>query len=211
MIPHVPPSFQTASFNCPHCNAFSNQHWSSLSFQSPRGQQVLNGFFMAQCPACQGVSIWFAESMVYPDIALAPMPNPDLAEDIRRDYMEARSIVQKSPRGAAALLRLCIQKLCVEVGEKERDINADIGSLVKKGLPIRLQQALDIVRVVGNESVHPGQMDTADDSATAEQLFALVNLIAEHLISEPKRIEALYQSLPAEKRDAIDRRDKGAS
>lgn len=35
------------------------------------------------------------------------------------------------------------------------------------------------MRVIGNESVHPGEMDIRDDHDTVFQLFDLVNLIAE--------------------------------
>jgi hypothetical protein len=39
----------------------------------------------------------------------------------------------------------------------------DIGELVKAGLPLEIQQSLDIVRVVGNNQVHPGILDVRDD------------------------------------------------
>jgi hypothetical protein len=137
-----------------------------------------------------------------------PAPNPDLPDEIKTDYQEAKAIVSKSARGAAALLRLAIQKLCKELGEPGKNINDDIASLVRKGLPIRIQQALDIVRVIGNEAVHPGQMDVSDNPAIAVSLFRLVNLIAQHMISEPKAIAELYSSLPPDKLKGIKDRDR---
>ena len=97
--------------------------------------------------------------MIYPFNGSAPLPNPDLPEDIKEDFEETRNIVELSPRGAVALLRLAVQKLCKELGEKGEHINTDIKNLVSKGLPEKMQKALDSVRVVGNNAVHPGQID----------------------------------------------------
>jgi hypothetical protein len=151
--------------------------------------------------------LWLEEAMIFPSDGNAPLPNPDLPEDIKRDYEEARAILNRSPRGAAALLRLAIQKLCKFLGEPGIDINADIRALVRKGLSEQIQKALDIVRVIGNEAVHPGMIDLRDDPALAGTLFKLVNMIAEKMITEPREIDDLYAGLPEGKREAIDRRD----
>jgi hypothetical protein len=145
--------------------------------------------------------------MIFPDGGGAPPPNPDLTEEIKIDFEEARSILSKSPRGSAALLRLSIQKLCMQLGEPGKNINNDIGSLVKKGLPAKVQQALDALRVIGNEAVHPGQIDLSDNLETASALFGLVNFIAEKMISEPKAVEVLYGKIPPEKLAQIEKRD----
>jgi hypothetical protein len=162
------------------------------------------------CQHCGNIAIWQNEKLVYPDLSTVPPPNADLDEDIRADYDEARSIVNRSPRGAAALLRLCIQKLCKQLGEPGDNLNADIGALVKKGLPVQIQRALDTVRVIGNESVHPGTIDLKDDGETANSLFTLVNIIAHDRITQPKEIEALYNTLPASKLQGIEDRDKNS-
>jgi hypothetical protein len=117
-------------------------------------------------------------------------------------------IADRSPRGVAALLRLCVQKLCKHLGETGKDINADIASLVKKGLPARVQQALDVVRVIGNNAVHPGQIDLKDDRKIVAVLFELVNLIAQHMISEPKAVQEMYAKLPQSALDTIAKRDQ---
>lgn len=145
--------------------------------------------------------------MVFPDKSVIEIPNKDLSEDILKDYLEAVSIINKSPRGAAALLRLAIQKLCKELGQPGKDLNKDIAKLVSQGLPKGVQKALDIVRVTGNESVHPGQIDISDDIESAKKLFRLVNFIAEKMITQPKEIDALYDGLPEDKRKQIDQRD----
>jgi hypothetical protein len=163
---------------------------------------------LSQCIACRDVTIWVGRGIVYPPSRQGPAPNADLPTDVSADYQEARSIFQLSPRGAAGLLRLAIQKLCKAVGESGENINADIAAMVKKGLSVRVQQALDYVRVIGNEAVHPGTIDLRDTPETAETLFGLVNLIAEKMISEPKHVEALYKSLPADKLAGIENRDK---
>lgn len=146
--------------------------------------------------------------MIFPSSGTAPLPNNDIPTDIRMDYEEARSIAGLSPRGAAALLRLAIQKLCKHLGEPGLNINDDIKSLVQKGLPPQVQQALDIVRVVGNNAVHPGQLNFNDGSDIAGKLFGLVNLIAEVMISQPKHVAEMFDSLiPPGTQQAIARRD----
>ncbi len=105
------------------------------------------------------------------------------------------------------MLRLSVQKLCKHLGEAGANINEDIAALVKKGLDVRVRQALDVVRVIGNNAVHPGKIDLRDDRATAERLFGLVNLIAEIMISQPKHVSDMFASLPEGARKAIETRD----
>lgn len=175
-----------------------------------RGRYVhkdVSNLSVSECFNCHDIAVWVHQQLVFPPDRGAAPPNPDLPHDIVRDYEEAREIVASSPRGSAALLRLCIQKLCMHLGEKGKSIDDDIASLVAKGLNPLVQKSLDVVRVVGNEAVHPGTLDLRDNRDSALQLFTLVNVVADQMISHPKAIEALYQSLPAGKREAILRRD----
>jgi hypothetical protein len=154
------------------------------------------------------VALWCDENLIFPNIGPAELPNPDMPEEIRADYDEANSIANASPRGAAALLRLAIQKICKHLGKPGKNINEDIAALVADGLPPKVQQALDSVRVIGNEAVHPGQMDLRDDSGTVAQLFTLTNFIIQKMITEPKEIDGIYSRLPEGKRGEIERRDR---
>ena len=181
----------------------------------------IGGFdlYLSKCSHCghcccwEGLD-WDGDSKVYhgarmliPDGSAAPMAHSDMPDSVRSDYEEARSIVNMSPRGAAALLRLCIQKLCIELGEATGSIDKDIKSLVGKGLPVGIQQALDVVRVVGNNAVHPGELTEEDIAEVAISLFELINAIVEDRIARPKALEALYQRLPEGARNAIAKRD----
>lgn len=166
---------------------------------------------VSECYNCKKLAVWVYNMLVYPERGKALPANPDLPDDIRRDYDEASAILDLSPRGAAALIRLCIQKLCEHLGQPGKNINDDIASLVKSGLDSRIQKALDAVRVIGNNAVHPGSIDLRDDRATAESLFRLLNVIAEKMISEPKHVDEVYDKLPPTAKKAIEERDKKSS
>jgi hypothetical protein len=162
---------------------------------------------MSECYNCRKIAVWVGERLVFLEYELTTQPNSDLPDDIVRDYEEARSIVDLSPRAAAALLRLGVQKLCAHLGESGKDLNNDIKNLVAKGIDPIVQRSLDIVRVIGNESVHPGTIDLNDDRETGLRLFDLVNAIADQMISHPKKVQEMYAKLPEEKRKAVERRD----
>lgn len=212
---HTPPSYRANSFHCPHCHTFSDQNWGNpskiINYKEKNRNTNYgadNNFSISRCSCCGNFSIWFNEKLIHPRSVTAPPCNPDLPSNIKSDYEEARLILQDSPRGAAALLRLVIQKICSNLGEEGKNINHDIAQLVKKGLPVKIQQALDIVRVVGNNAVHPGQIDLKDDIETANSLFNLVNLIVDVMITQPKLIAELYERVvPENLREVINKRD----
>jgi len=204
----APSSFLKA-FTCPHCGVLASQsHYSkmaNLEYTNP--DKNSNPIRVSQCQNCEKICLWYFDKMVYPNRGSAPMPNEDMPENAKLDYEEAASLYSLSPRGAAALLRLSIQKICVSLGGQGKNINDDIACLVKNGLPITIQKALDVVRVVGNNAVHPGQIDV-DNPDDVEKLFALLNLIVEYMISMPKKVNDLYISLPVGSLQAIKKRDK---
>ncbi|MGZ5077451.1 MAG: DUF4145 domain-containing protein [Methylobacter sp.] len=145
--------------------------------------------------------------MIIPLEAPVPLAHEDMPESCIQEYNEARSIVALSPRAACALLRLALQKLMTELGEKGKNINVDIGSLVNKGLPVQVQQALDFCRVVGNNAVHPGEIEINDTPEIAHNIFTMMNFIIEDRITRPKKIQELYAQLPEGTRNAIEARD----
>jgi hypothetical protein len=81
---------------------------------------------ISRCFNCDKIAVWIFNRLAYPIVSSAPLANTDLPDYVRLDYEEAGTILQLSPRGAAALLRLAIQKLCKELGGKGKNIDADI-------------------------------------------------------------------------------------
>ncbi len=210
---YIAPEKELKSYTCPHCNTISQMETETHHFQTDiagiRGgfNIVNNRLTIHRCRCCGKKIIWIDEEYVYPDI-VAEEANTDMPESVKQLYNEAGLIYNKSPRAACALLRLAIDRLCNELGETDKDINKNIGELVKKGLPSSVQKALDIVRVVGNKAVHPGQIAfDVDNKETAIALMKLVNMITERMITEPKEIDSMFDRLPVSVKDSIEKRD----
>lgn len=219
---YFPPSLGSSDYHCPHCGVYANQHyahllatnqfkWSSLvDRQSTFTEHLHEVWIVTKCQRCKQIALWHGDSMIFPKRTIAPPPNADLAEDIKADYMEAAAVLSDSPRAAAALLRLSLQKLCKQLGEKGENINEDIKSLVSKGLNPLVQKSLDALRITGNNAVHPGEIDLNEEPELVIKLFSLVNFIASKMLTEPKEIEAFYEKLPSGALEAITKRDKNS-
>lgn len=179
------------------------------NFQNRIYQFVPKNFSIATCLSCEESTLWVNKKIIYPKKVTVPLPNEDLDEDIKALYFEASSILIDSPKGSTALLRLALQKLLRQVGKSGKNINNDIKELVAEGLNFKIQQALDLLRVIGNNAVHPGQINLDDNAEVAEKLFSILNFIADELITKPKELESLYADLiPSETQEHIKQRDK---
>ena len=227
---YYPPQHAKGQFHCPHCGVYAKQRWSHLravndnytKYDNLRrktyssnisGLTEINGdlpetWTVSICEHCNQMTVWFNTAMIYPKKIITEQPNKDLNDDIKKDYLEAANVLADSPRSAAAILRLALQKLCVQLGENGKNINDDIASLVKKGLNPAIQKSLDVLRITGNNAVHPGELDLTEDTERVIKLFNLINFIAEKMITEIKEIDSFYSSLPENAREAVEKRDK---
>lgn len=212
------PEFKKRAFNCPYCEVFAHQEWryNLLAYNSNESERTaymfdqlnVGGCSTSTCSYCDKTSFWINGELIYPKSSIAPLPNNDMPCDVKKDYLEARNIVNESPRGACALLRLALQKLMPYLGEDGKNLNINIGNLVSKGISVDIQKALDSVRVIGNDAVHPGELDLKDDVSTAIVLFNLINYIVGNQISSKKEIDYIYSCLPENKLKGIENRDK---
>ncbi len=169
---------------------------------------ITNKLSFSVCQSCSETSVWHNKDRIYPRLTSFPDPNGDMNDEIQQYYREAALIYKDSPRTSAALLRLCVEKLCRQVGEKG-NLNQCISNMVKnKGLSKQIQQALDYCRVIGNNALHPGEMKLKKISTKFQVSFLLINDIAYEMLTKPKEMNEKYSSLPPNTLQQIQNRDK---
>ncbi len=210
---YVAPNRNLAWFNCPYCNFLAHQDWyqtygGRMANEKAVDCSLIADLFTSKCQHCGKIAVWSGTALILPKFSTAPKPSEDLPEGVMSAYVEARKIVDDSPRGACALLRLSLLKLMPYLGEKGDNIDSDVGNLVRKGLlPLQVQQALESVRVIRNNAVHPGEIDLRDDMETASALFSLVNIVVDYTITKPKQVSELHNKMPPNAKDATAKRD----
>lgn len=168
----------------------AQQEWKSLRTVDSNGCNYQSEVDLSICHVCQEQALWLQERMVIPHFTVAPMPHVDLPDELRADYMEARDIAARSPRGAAALLRVVVQKLMPLVGGQGRTLDDQIGYLAARGLRQDIVDMLDIVRDTGNHAVHISGLNMEDDPEVVDRQFWAVNEVTEDTIARQKRIAA---------------------
>ncbi|MCP1457003.1 DUF4145 domain-containing protein [Pseudomonas kilonensis] len=219
MSKYVAPTIEAKAFTCMFCSVLTTMTWFPLSFLKNQ-RYGRSEFQLCYCDHCGQHSLWLNTTeidfedevpvtgrLILPATAAAPVAHVDLPPDCKVDFEEAREISSRSPRGAAALLRLCLQKLCIALGGKGKRVDDDIGMLVRNGLNPKIQQAFDVVRITGNHAVHPGEISLEENPDHVTVMFEMINLIVEELITRPKQIEDRFNSLPTGALEAISRRD----
>lgn len=222
------PTFNANAFTCPYCQTYAEQNWDVTYIIQGQSKYCFNNEYsmrqyismtesmqeniplisISTCKVCERYHVWYNGKMIIPSNSSIPMPLDDMPEVVKELYLEAREVYPISEKSACAILRLAVQHLCKELGEKGKNINDDIASLVKKGLSVEVQKVLDIIRVVGNNAVHPGVMDEHDTKEYAVKMFELLNFIVNDRIIKPKEIESLYNGLPKGALKGIEKRDK---
>ncbi len=221
----VSPSFNLTAFNCPHCGAYSQMNWEYLH------NGIDYSIDLATCQVCFNYNLWrrygFSQNgkaqlmteMIYPKSSTIP-PAEDMPESIKTIYKEASNVVGDSPRAACALLRLALEELLSYLRDnkeykslKGKNINEDIKELVKLGLPTKVQKALDIVRITGNNAVHSTkEIDINDNPKIAYKLFEMLNFIVQEMITLPKEIDNLFEdNMPKGAKEAIKKRNKDST
>lgn len=208
-----PPVFGENFFTCPYsaCSVVANQRWRSVrlsdgvrmpSHTNPNSVisfdfQVDNKHLMVStCLNCGCSSVWRGKMLIYPilDTSNVPSPNKDLPSNIQKTYREAANVLSHSRRGAALLLRVAIEEICIEKKCKGKDLHEQIKFLEKNNPQLQdiVVRAMHDVRFIGNESAHAGSVEINEAPEVVMGMFKLVSFIAEILYSEPKKREDIH-------------------
>ncbi|PWW04221.1 uncharacterized protein DUF4145 [Hoeflea marina] len=203
------PVYLEGQFSCPRCGVFSTQQWTSLYRRFNPGGGVrhiqLSDISMSQCLACSAKSLWFEKRLVVPEQSFVEALPEDLPAEFIRDFEEAAAISARSPRAAAALLRMCVEALCKDLAGRSKFDQA-IGELERQGIPTEISIALDVVRSNGNEVLHAGKLYGDDDDHTVRMLFDIVRSIVNWAITQKRNLAQLYAEIPDTKRAASEER-----
>lgn len=214
----TPPVFQGERFTCPFCGAYAGMEWRKLS--TPAGSWESNDLFVSLCASCRWCTVWRApnanvddSSILWPRTRGGIGPHAEMPEAARAVYEEARAVAELSPRASVALLRLALDVLLREVvdGAGAKPLDAVIGLAVKQGLTPAVWAAMESLRVIGNDAVHPKQLvlDETDEPAKITALCRLLNLIVEQLVSAPRLALQVFDTLPDSAKQGIGRRSGG--
>lgn len=205
------------AFICLHCELRAAHKWNYAfpkkiaAVDIPESIQEL--IIESCCLSCDKQSYWKIdelgnEELLYPINKInIPTPNKDMPENVKKTYIEAYKILNDSPRAATALARLAVEELLISLNSVGNTINEKIGNLVRDGLSSRIQRPLDVLRVIGNNAIHPGKIEDIDTIESAKSILGLVNFIVEELITKPNEIDSIFQNLPKGALESIERRD----
>jgi hypothetical protein len=166
---------------------------------------------ISYCFNCNEMCLWVYDQLVWPRREGCPESKLHAPPNVRRESEEASQTLEASPRGAAALLRIAIEKLCKELGVSGESLKDDIVFFVREDVDARVQKVLDAAQIIESNAMRPGQIDLGEDRATAETLSGLVNLICEKMIMEPRHLQEVYTKVREGARTAMEQRAQGSS
>ena|GEM_PF-1438795 len=222
----VPIDVKNEAFECPNCgypaqqhrysclvNKFGHHANNSKPLENPltnkRNSPVIQGFMghinCTECEVCGFIALWIDDNLIFPTFPKnINKPHQDMPQEIRDIYTEAAEVSHRSPRSAAALLRLCLEKLLEFLKINGRDLNEKIGN---SNFPAKILKACDAVRVRGNDAVHPREIQFNDREETVSTLFYLINYIVEMQITLPNKAEEVFNTLTSEQKEHIEKRN----
>lgn len=207
----ITPSLYAEYFDCPLCRVRSTQAWARASAESVSREDIIslnkyipsfsNSRFdkydrlkMSRCANCEEALIWLDEKVIYPDVSLVAPPHEDMPESTRGLYMEAASIVDKSPRASMAILRLAVEDLVNNNfdGDSKKSLYDNIQAIIdSRRYPAQINESLETIRIYGNIAAHSTEFSFDKPKDYYEVIFELLNVMIDSTITQEKNFAAL--------------------
>jgi hypothetical protein len=168
------------------CGYCGKDTWFALKASTVSRTDELDALVAAlyHCPGCYQTSLmefWIGPS--YPDgpylSRVLPhgqaTPWPELPEEIRADHAEAWNCFHSGQYKAAVLMgRAALQRAVRHLGAEGRDLNAELDSLVTKGVvTAQIRANADEVRLSGNDAAHPERTSAVSSEDARDSLAFL--------------------------------------
>jgi hypothetical protein len=169
--------------------------------EHPRNLKVkLLNLHVSRCYNCKGFTVWVRDRLVFPIKGIEPLDiiEADFEEveehveedgedeEVSEDFEEAAAILNKFPRGAAALTRVCIQNMMPLLEQTGKNLDENISSLVRKGLEVEIQQAMDVLQVVRKSPLQTTDFDLKEENETAKKFFnSLERILERRMLKKP--------------------------
>lgn len=208
---------KVSSFRCPFCGNLMSIHPATEStrrfnFQNDNLSVAFNAPLLAvtimKCPneECRKETVFAhgehgyigdAKVNIYPQSIFRSFPEY-VPSAIRKDYEEACSIVDQSPKAAATLSRRCLQGMIHDFWNiHSKNLNAEITQL-KGHVSASQWAAIDAVRSVGNIGAHMERdvnLVIDIEPSEARKLIKLIELLIEKWYINRHEEEALFDEL----------------
>jgi len=188
--------FDIAHGFCPECNQFvvllrHGRYWSH-DFNDEGARELTEVL---------------SQQVIFPRTSLKRI-EPEVPDNYRREFQEAYSVLQVSPRASAAMSRRLLQAILREkFGIKKRNLADEVDEFLSiSGIPSYLSQEVDAIRNVGNFASHPiKNTQTGEivevEPGEAEWLIDVLDALFDFAFIQPARTEKRRNELN-EKLDA---------
>ncbi len=204
----------TDEYNQEYCEAISDSNAPADRPNSRTGR-----WFASLCSACEDHSLWISGKLVHPASGIQlgiPAPAEGMPHDVAALYKEAAAVLPHSRRAAAALCRASLERLakCLTPDAPTKTSLDERLILLNDKTTASLAMGLQIIRHTGNTALHGARDDDESvviymgegDTDIVELFFVTINELVDELITRPARLEAAYNLIPKEKREAVERK-----
>lgn len=204
---------------CPHCNVNFWEEWTKTTALVWDGENKGQGIKHTPCPNCgkliviifegeidpeeddflinedNELPVDYNEFTIYPNQSGSEVPE-EIPEKYRVDYIEAKAVLEISPKASAAISRRVLQNVLQnEVGIKGTNLSKQIDSFLEMpNVPSHLSKSVDAIRNIGNFAAHPNkETNTGEivdvEPGEADWILEVLLSLFDFIFIQPKRIE----------------------